>query len=143
MQTDDQPGRLLVALEAVLDTRQLHDVRRMLELRLGELGPAEMWRVITATNELVTNALVHGGRCLGLRVYFNPGVVRVEVDDPNPRRVETATTKPSRSGLGIVAELSTRWGDLAPPSVPPGAASADLLLRSRGAAKTVWCEVAV
>jgi anti-sigma regulatory factor (Ser/Thr protein kinase) len=141
MQAGDQPGQLVVALEAVLDTRQLHDVRKMLELRLGDLGQAEMWSVITATNELVINALVHGGRCLGLRVYRGHGAVRVEVDDPNPRRVGRSTSL--RSGLGIVAGLSRRWGDEAPPRVPPGAVSVDLLLRSRGAAKTVWCEVAV
>lgn len=141
MQVDD-PGRLLVALEAVLDTAQLHDVRGMLVLRLGDLGPGEMWGVVTATNELVTNALVHGGRCLGLRVYQRLEVVRIEVDDPNPRRVVADPTR-SGTGLGIVAGLCTGWGDLVPPALPRGAASADLVVRSRGAAKTVWCELAV
>lgn len=130
---DAAVGPALV-LEAVLHTDQLADIRRMLATRLDRVGDDTLWEVVTATNELVTNALVHSGRCLGLRIYWDAPVVRIEVDDPSPVRLD-----PDRRGRGlrIVSDLASRWGDrLADPS-PPG------VLRRRGAspAKTVWCEL--
>lgn len=125
-----------VELEAVLHTEQLADVRRMLELRLHSIDAAALWRVITATNEMVANALVHAGRCLGLRVYLvdAASAVRVEVDDPSPVRLPH---DPVGGGLGIVSSLTSEWGDqLSGPRAVTGQGG-------RSAAKTVWCEIAV
>lgn len=126
-----------MALEAVLHVDQLADVRRMLELRLGGVAEVGLWRVVTATNELVTNALQHGGRCLGLRVYVSGALVRIEVDDPSPVRVSAGRP---HGGLGIVRGLADSWGD----AVPGLGAETDGLGRTAGgAAKTVWCEILV
>lgn len=132
-----------IELEAVLHTEQLGDVRHMLELRLGAMGEAALWAVVTATNELVTNALVHGGRCLGLRAYVLDDRVRVEVDDPSPVRIGDRARLDG--GLAIVGRLSTAWGDepaaarvggeLAGPDPTPA--------RPSKVAKTVWCEIEV
>jgi two-component sensor histidine kinase len=123
-----------VVLEAVLHTDQLADVRRILQARLGTPGEDRLWQVTLAANELVTNALLHAGGCVGLRVFWDDPIARVEVDDPSPVRLSATT--PGR-GLGIVDELAAGWGDqlLDPPSPRPG--------RSRGpvATKTVWCEI--
>lgn len=123
-----------VVLEAVLHTDQLADIRNMLQIRLQVAGDPGLWQVVTATNELVTNALVHGGRCVGLRVYWTAPVARVEVDDPSPLRVASARRG---RGLRIVEDLSTAWGDEPADRSwtdggPPG---------RQAAAKTVWCEI--
>lgn len=133
MEPGDEIGPALV-LEAVLHTDQLADVRRMLQARLGTPGEDRLWQLTLATNELVTNALVHAGGCLGLRVFWDDPLARVEVDDPSPVRLAAAT--PGR-GLGIVEELAAGWGDrlLKPPTPHPGSA------RGPVAVKTVWCEI--
>lgn len=125
-----------IELEAVLHTEQLVDVRHMLELRLEAVGEAALWAVVTATNELVTNALVHGGRCLGLRAYVLDDRVRVEVDDPSPVRIGDRARLDG--GLSIVGRLASAWGD-----EPAAARVGGELGRPSKVAKTVWCEIEV
>lgn len=123
-----------VVLEAILHSEQLSDVRHILGTRLCEIPMSDLWRIVTATNELATNALVHAGRCLGLRVYVLGRSVRVEVDDPSPVRIPIEGLS---GGLAIVASVATRWGDQVP---GPVAAGGGHPLRPP-AAKTVWCEI--
>ena len=137
MSTGFDRGGPAVVMEAVLHTDQLADVRRMLELRLDGVDAESLWQVVTATNELVTNALVHCGRCLGLRVYLSEQMVRIEVDDTSPARIVRGRTS---GGLAIVDHLASSWGDLAP-GPPAEAGGRDQ--RPGGAAKTVWCEIDV
>jgi anti-sigma regulatory factor (Ser/Thr protein kinase) len=99
---------LVLALEAVLRTEQLAEVRSIIDYRLTFLPAPARWEVTLAVNELVANAILHGGRCTGLRVYDLDPVIRIEVDDPSPA---SPTTEPDpERGLSIVATLAAEWG---------------------------------
>lgn len=134
-QPSDHDGPAVV-LEAVLHPEQLFDVRQILTVRLAAVPAEDLWKVVTATNELVTNALVHAGRCIGLRVYLEDGSVRVEVDDPSPSRVPTDGLT---GGLAIVAGVASSWGDATPGADAAGGGTP----RRVPAAKTVWCEIEI
>lgn len=121
---------MLIALEAVLQTEQLHDLRQMVDVRLARLPEDRRWAVVMITDELVTNALEHAGRCTGLRISQVGGDrLRIEVDDPSP-----APPGEGR-GLGIVASLCAEWG-----TAPRREVSARLEPQDT-AGKTVWCEL--
>lgn len=93
-----------------------------------------------AVSELVTNAVLHGGDPITLRVTTLPRTVRVAVSDGNSRPPELRRrswrrrpTSDRRSedhgrGLAIVARVADQWG--CAPAV-----------HARG--KTVWCNLAV
>ena len=78
-------------------------------------------------SELVTNAVLHAGTTVHLRVEADGSALRIEVTDG-------AATKPSRRhysaeaatgrGLGLVEALAAEWGT-----------------RSEAGGKTVWCTV--
>jgi|1186.fasta_scaffold75722_2 anti-sigma regulatory factor (Ser/Thr protein kinase) len=79
--------------------------------------------------ELVTNAVVHVGTPLTLRVQSRDGLIRVEVDDdasagPVVRHVDTRIEH--GRGAYIVDQLATRWGT-----------------EPREGGKTVWFEIDV
>lgn len=127
------PGDLVLAFEAVLRTEQLAEVRSIVDYRLGFLSKPARWEITLVVNELVSNAIAHGGRCTGLRVYDHRPLIRIEVDDPNVRPT-TEPTGPER-GLGIVATLAHDWGHREPAPTRSGEAP------SHAAGKTVWCEL--
>ncbi|SDS30992.1 Anti-sigma regulatory factor (Ser/Thr protein kinase) [Nocardioides scoriae] len=81
-----------------------------------------------ALSEVVTNALVHAGTEVELRVEIGVGV-RVEVADGSPHlpapRTYASLTATGR-GLHLLEELVARWG-----------------VRSSGGGKTVWFELGV
>lgn len=121
----------LVAAEAVLppEATSAGRARRLLREALGEdtawdgvLDAAQL-----AISEIVTNALVHAGTPMRLRILVDGGI-RVELTDGNPRlplqRDFSATANTGR-GLLLVDELATRWGAY---PVPDG--------------KVVWFEIA-
>ncbi|BBC96387.1 ATP-binding protein [Streptomyces griseofuscus] len=82
--------------------------------------------------ELLTNVIEHVGDGTPVRVRLvapdGPGRTRVEVTDPDPRRMpallSAAETAECGRGLVLVAALAERWG----------------VERGPGG-KTVWCEV--
>jgi anti-sigma regulatory factor (Ser/Thr protein kinase) len=80
-----------------------------------------------AVSELVTNAVVHAGSSLTVRLRVG-GWVRLEVSDADPRPVDPPPmAEPDREsgrGLRLVANVSRAWGVERDP---------------RG--KTVWCEL--
>jgi two-component sensor histidine kinase len=126
----DQPA-VLIALEAVLQTEQLHDLRRMVDLRLVELPDRQRWAVTMVVDELVTNALEHAGRCIGLRISrVGDDRLRVEVDDPDP-----ATPPTTGRGLQIVESLAVSWG------VQQREPLSARLEPQDPSGKTVWCEL--
>jgi anti-sigma regulatory factor (Ser/Thr protein kinase) len=64
-------------------------------------------------SELVTNAVVHAGTDVEVRLTSNEGVLRVEVSDGNPRL--PAARRPSAlagtgRGLHLVQALASSWG---------------------------------
>lgn len=121
---------VLIALEAVLQVEQLHDLRRMVELRLSDLDERGRWSVTMVVDELVTNAIEHAGRCVGLRISgVGGGRLRVEVDDPSP-----SPPGPGR-GMQIVESLSVGWGVRERQDVSARLEPQD------PTGKTVWCDV--
>lgn len=131
-------GALVVALEAVLRSEQLSDVRHMIDHRLGGLPEQIRWQVVTATNELVTNALDHAGRCTGLRIYERLPVVRIEVDDLSESHITSPGWDAIPHGLDIVAGLARAWGEAMRPPWTTRRERQDVRV-----GKTVWCEVEV
>ena len=84
--------------------------------------PAEL-----AVSEIVTNALVHAGTAMRLRVLVRGPAMRVELSDGSPRLPRRRGFSPMTAtgrGLHLVTELVDRWG-----------ASSD------GTGKVVWFEI--
>jgi PAS domain S-box-containing protein len=95
----------------------------------AELAELAEWaeRAELAVSELVTNAIVHAGTDIELRVLLVQGSLRVEVDDgaaamPAPRS-HSATAATGR-GLQLVASSVDRWD-----------------VQERPGGKTVWFEI--
>lgn len=138
MELDNGPSPVLIlALEAVVRTEQLAEVRAMIDGRLAGLAEPDRWRVALVASELVANALVRGGTCTGLRIYELQPVIRIEVDDmdPAPPAPDLGDPEP---GLSLVAAVATAWGYQHLPATTvrnePGASPSG---------KTVWCELHV
>ena len=77
--------------------------------------------------ELVTNALLHAGLPVTVRISAIDDGVRVEVEDPSrhaPIPAISSTEAMTGRGLALVAAVAQTWG------VDPG-----------GTGKTVWCEI--
>ncbi len=90
------------------------EARRYVGARLGELEATPVAEVATLlTSELVTNAVVHAGGCVRVRVSVHGSTVRVTVEDPSrerPRLRRTTSDAVTGRGLALVASLSDRWG---------------------------------
>jgi anti-sigma regulatory factor (Ser/Thr protein kinase) len=97
---------------------------------LEGVGAAAVREVaILLTSELVTNAIVHVGGGVELRVNGDAGVVRITVRDssPTPPKPRTSDDRAvTGRGLGLVEQLAARWGT-------------DLTTSPRG--KEVWFEL--
>jgi len=104
--------------------------RAVLSQVLGTWGYGERTAIaVLLANELVTNAIRHGGeRTVTLRIALvDDGRVRVEVSDGGPGRPELQSADPDREngrGLHMVATLAERWG-----------------VRSSATGKTVWFDL--
>lgn len=65
------------------------------------------------TSELVTNAIVHVGGQVRIRVTCEEGVVRVSVEDSShapPHRRQATRSAVTGRGLALIDELASRWG---------------------------------
>lgn len=68
---------------------------------------------LVLTSELVTNAVVHAGTPLDVRVELDEGHMRVAVVDGDPRLPEPiaiAADAVGGRGLSLVHQLSRQWG---------------------------------
>jgi PAS domain S-box-containing protein len=104
-------------------------VRQAVEHSLADLESLDelVDDLVVAVSELVTNAVLHAGSEIRLRVRAWPTWVRVEVFDGSPhlpRSVSAEGVAVTGRGLRLVAELVDRWG-----------------AEAEGAGKVVWCEV--
>lgn len=112
---DHQPLELNLAAVPMSATTAREAVRRA----LGEAGGRDC-AISLVTSELVTNAIVHAGTAVTLRVSLEPGgrCGRIEVHDDvalgarglggrRPHRPGQAT---SGRGLSIVSSLASEWG---------------------------------
>ena len=90
------------------------EARRFVAASLDGLGARDVHEVAALlTSELVTNAIVHVGGAIRIRVTGGAGTVRVAVEDtsatrPLPRQAgDRAVTG---RGLNLVEQLAERWG---------------------------------
>lgn len=104
--------------------------RALVEQVLCRSGHAELVPTATLlTSEIVTNAVVHVGGPVAVRVTFGPSGLRVEVSDTSARppvRTDAAAGATGGRGLHLVDALATRWGTT-----------------RDGDGKVVWFELAV
>lgn len=136
----DASPLLLLALEAVVHTEQLAEVRSIIDQRLAYLPEPARWQVVLAASELVTTALLDDGRCTGLRIYDlgrvgRRPVIRIEVDDPSPV-VSSSGPDDGRAALAVVAALADRWG-----RADPSSTTVRNEPRPSPVGTTVWCEL--
>lgn len=84
---------------------------------------------VLLTDELVTNALVHGGGRFSLTVQMDEAVLRVSVADRSlevPRVLRPSGDREHGRGMAIIDALATAWGTDQQPDQ-----------------KTVWFELAL
>jgi PAS domain S-box-containing protein len=90
------------------------EARRLLRAALADETPDDaVESAQLAVSEIVTNALVHAGTPMRLRVLLAGRHLRVELSDgsprlPRPRRAPALTS--TGRGLSLVTELVDRWG---------------------------------
>ena len=80
-----------------------------------------------AVSEVITNALVHAGTLIELRIRLDPARLRVEVTDGSPRLPFLRDTHPlagTGRGLRLLDEIADVWG-----------------VAARGPGKVVWFEL--
>jgi anti-sigma regulatory factor (Ser/Thr protein kinase) len=78
---------------------------------MGPDGFGEVTELLAC--ELVTNAVVHTGGPVTLRVHGDPGLIRVEVadqGDTEPVMFDVDDEAELGRGIFIINELATRWG---------------------------------
>ena len=108
--------------------RSASEARRFASTTLTQWGRQQLEDVVSLLlSELVTNSLLHAGTEVEVCLESGRGTLRVEVVDgsavsPRTRRFSVEST--TGRGLGLVEELSTRWG-----------------VEKRPDGKTVWFEV--
>lgn len=88
---------------------------RLVELRLEPLADA----VELLTSEIVTNALLHAGTEMVLRLEPADGGVQVEVSDGSrvpPSRRRYSSTATTGRGVAVLDDLADEWGWNADPT---------------------------
>jgi PAS domain S-box-containing protein len=105
-----------VAAEAELpaEATSAGRARRLVRAVALDHGQAESLEAAElAISEIVTNALVHAGTVMRLRILVADSGLRVELADGNPRLPHTRDFDPAAvtgRGLRLVGELVSRWG---------------------------------
>lgn len=96
------------------DLRNVRSARQHLRDALVAAGLDELTdRAALAVTEVVTNAFVHTGTPVRLRIATGAAMVRVEVEDgglQRPTRRSYAATAGTGRGLQLLAESVDRWG---------------------------------
>ena len=129
----DEDVRVELPAEAGSAGRARRHLRRTLERSPAGAGVPEAVAADAEVclSELVTNALLHAGTDLVVRVGLTPAVLRLEVSDGSPvvpQWVPRSLTASTGRGLRLITALSVaRGGDVHPD----------------GRGKTVWCELAL
>ncbi len=120
--------RTVVELVIRQTTDAVPRARRFVVDSLADEPAAMREDVELVTSELVTNALLHGGAPVRLRVLRTADAVRLEVEDAGrqaPVPLQPSADAMTGRGLALVAALSTAWG----------------VERGRDGGKVVWAEV--
>ncbi|MHB1911657.1 MAG: SpoIIE family protein phosphatase [Acidimicrobiales bacterium] len=110
------------------DPRLASRARRQVAEEVGALGWAELASdAELVVSELVTNAVLHGGGCQGVRVSAVPGGVRVEVSDAKMQAPVLGFASPTGMtgrGLRMAASVASAMG-----------------VEAAGDGKVVWAEI--
>lgn len=90
------------------------EARRFVAAALDGLGAQGVQEVVALlTSELVTNAVVHVGGAIHIRVTGGAGTVRIAVEDTSPAKPqprEAGDRAVTGRGLNLVEQLAERWG---------------------------------
>jgi len=95
------------------DVHRLRDARRFVCETLAEWEAAPPQDAALMTTELVSNAMLHAGGDVAVRVRRDGARALVEVHDKSPERPQVQPVDPHRSGgngLRIVDALASDWG---------------------------------
>jgi GAF domain-containing protein/anti-sigma regulatory factor (Ser/Thr protein kinase) len=87
--------------------------RRFATEVLGDVSTATTEDAALVVTELVTNAVLHGGLPVTLRLARSDNRLRIEVEDTGrnvPVRMRSSAEAMTGRGLGLVAALSSSWG---------------------------------
>ena len=87
--------------------------RRFVATLLGHSDHQSTQTALVLTSELVTNAVLHAGTRVDVRVELEAGHVRVEVSDGDPHLPGPMECLPDAlggRGLFLVQELASAWG---------------------------------
>ena len=90
------------------------EARRFVAAALDALGAHGVQEVAALlTSELVTNAVVHAGGAIRIRVAGGASTVRIAVEDTSPAKPqprEAGDRAVTGRGLNLVDQLAVRWG---------------------------------
>jgi anti-sigma regulatory factor (Ser/Thr protein kinase) len=95
------------------DANNIRDARAMVRSIMSDQAADVRDIAVLLTDELVTNAVVHGGGRFELSAELEPRSLRVVVSDPSPAspRVLTPSAEQEHGrGMAIVASLASAWG---------------------------------
>jgi anti-sigma regulatory factor (Ser/Thr protein kinase) len=123
----DTPMPLTGAMVVLPDERSVHSARTFIAQTLTSWGVDQSLidDVVLCAGELVTNAILHGGAPIELRLRRGERDVFLQVHDSlnaMPRRIRPKDDDEHGRGLQIVGLLATEWG-----------------IRPTAAGKSVWC----
>ena len=107
-------GAVTVSVPLAATARSVSEARHVLRDVLQRSGAEDLVDSATlVTSEIVTNALVHAGTDVLLRILSTARAVRVEVEDGGaqvPVRRHYAQTAGTGRGMQLIDELTDRWG---------------------------------
>ena len=112
------PGRAVghhLPADSAADAARPLIARRHLHSVAADLPPEHLDPAVLATDELVTNAVIHGQPDITLEILLHPAALRVSVADTHPQLPPAVLRspepdRPGGRGLLIVNALATRWG---------------------------------
>ncbi|MDT7579138.1 MAG: hypothetical protein QOK35_402, partial [Pseudonocardiales bacterium] len=111
---DVRPGRLSCGVDLTPEPVSVYRAREFLRDACHRWGIPERQDVATVVTELVTNAVVHAGSPIRLRLVLDRAGLRVSVRDHRRRPLPDPADPdaPRGRGLRTVARLSRTWGVL-------------------------------
>jgi anti-sigma regulatory factor (Ser/Thr protein kinase) len=95
------------------DANSIRDARAMVRTIMSDQATEVRDIAVLLTDELVTNAVVHGGGRFELNAELGPRALRVVVSDLSPAAPRVLTPSADQEhgrGMAIVASLASAWG---------------------------------
>jgi len=95
------------------DASNVRDARALVRSIMGDQATDVRDVAVLLTDELVTNAVVHGGGHFVLTAELGVELLRVVVADPSPAAPKVLAPSVEQEhgrGMAIVSSLATEWG---------------------------------